>query len=125
MSATSPRGGCAWPSRPSRDGCCTAGNRAAPGPLPPMLGSGSGDAVPVRDLVHGPARLAGFRGRIEEDTGGAAGSARSAGVSWKCSDITTAERALGCSPRRRLDDMPASLWGVDAGAAAHDGTRVP
>ncbi|MFF5652196.1 NAD-dependent epimerase/dehydratase family protein [Streptomyces collinus] len=79
----------------------------APGPLPPVLNIGGGRAVPVRDLVRGLADLAGFRGRIEE---GAAGSARSAQVSWQCSDIAAAGRALGWRPAHTLDDALAALW---------------
>jgi nucleoside-diphosphate-sugar epimerase len=79
----------------------------APGPLPPVLNVGAGRAVPVRDLVRGLAGKAGFRGRIEEN---AAGSARSADVSWQCSDITAAERALGWRPVHTLDDALTALW---------------
>ncbi|MZF84721.1 NAD(P)-dependent oxidoreductase [Streptomyces sp. SID5643] len=79
----------------------------APGPLPPVLNIGGGRAVPVRDLVHGLAGLAGFRGRIEEGT---VGSARSAQVSWQCSDIAAAERALGWRPAHTLGDALAALW---------------
>ncbi|MFH8342298.1 NAD-dependent epimerase/dehydratase family protein [Streptomyces sp. AM6-12] len=78
-----------------------------PGPLPPVLNIGGGGAVPVRDLVHGLARLAGFRGQLTEDGGG---SARSAEVSWQCSDIGAAERALGWRPVHGLDDALAALW---------------
>ncbi|QHC27933.1 MULTISPECIES: NAD-dependent epimerase/dehydratase family protein [unclassified Streptomyces] len=79
----------------------------APGPLPPVLNIGGGGAVPVRDLVHGLARLAGFRGRLAEDGGG---SARSAQVSWQCSDIGAVERALGWRPAHGLDEALAALW---------------
>ncbi|OIK27823.1 NAD-dependent epimerase/dehydratase family protein [Streptomyces malaysiense] len=79
----------------------------APGPLPPVLNIGGGGAVPVRELVHGLARLAGFRGRLAEDGGG---SARSAQVSWQCSDIGAAARALGWRPAHGLDDALAALW---------------
>ncbi|MEV3970449.1 NAD(P)-dependent oxidoreductase [Streptomyces sp. NPDC050698] len=82
----------------------------APDPLPPVLNIGAGRAVPVRDLVRGLADLAGFRGRIEEATAGSAGSARSAQVSWQCSDITAAEQALGWLPLHSLDDALATLW---------------
>ncbi|MFF6914090.1 NAD-dependent epimerase/dehydratase family protein [Streptomyces sp. NPDC012466] len=82
----------------------------AAGPLPPVLNIGGGRAVPVRDLVRGLAGLAGFRGRIEETTASSAGSARSAQVSWQCSDITAAGRALGWRPAHTLDDALATLW---------------
>ncbi|MFF3503849.1 NAD-dependent epimerase/dehydratase family protein [Streptomyces sp. NPDC003247] len=85
----------------------------APGPLPPVLNVGGGRAVPVRELVHGLARRAGFRGRIEEDAEGPAGSARSAEVSWQCSDITAAEAALGWRPAHSLEEALAALWEGD------------
>ncbi|MET7986102.1 MULTISPECIES: NAD(P)-dependent oxidoreductase [unclassified Streptomyces] len=78
-----------------------------PGQLPRVLNIGGGKAVPVRDLVGGLARVAGFRGRIEENGGG---SARSGEVSWQCSDITAAEAALGWRPTLTLDDSLAALW---------------
>ncbi|MEU2730866.1 NAD-dependent epimerase/dehydratase family protein [Streptomyces griseoviridis] len=88
----------------------------APGPLPPVLNIGGGAAVPVREMVHGLARHAGFIGRIEESVDGSAGpagpagSARSARVSWQCSDITAAADALGWRPEHTLDDALAALW---------------
>ncbi|MFB0614436.1 NAD-dependent epimerase/dehydratase family protein [Streptomyces sp. AGS-58] len=82
-----------------------------PGPLPAVLNIGSGTAVPVRRLAHGLARRAGFRGRVEEST---AGSARSAQVSWQCSDISAAARVLGWRPDHSLDDALAALWTADA-----------
>ncbi|MFI6034545.1 NAD-dependent epimerase/dehydratase family protein [Streptomyces sp. NPDC051315] len=99
-----------------------------PGRLPPVLNIGGGRAVPVRELVHGLIRRAGFPGRIEEEatgpsgvtgptgpTGptGSAGSSRSAEVSWQCSDITAAEAALGWRPAHTLDDALAALWEGD------------
>ncbi|MFE7901498.1 NAD-dependent epimerase/dehydratase family protein [Streptomyces sp. NPDC057424] len=82
----------------------------APGPLPAVLNIGGGRAAPVRDLVRGLARLAGFRGRIEEGAAGPAGPARSAQVSWQCSDISAAEEALGWRPAHTLDDALVALW---------------
>ncbi|MEU7085738.1 NAD-dependent epimerase/dehydratase family protein [Streptomyces achromogenes] len=87
----------------------------APAPLPKVLNIGGGTAVPVRELAHGLARHAGFRGRLEES---ADGSARSARVSWQCSDISAAARALGWRPAHSLDDALAALW-------AATGERVP
>ncbi|WP_329222556.1 NAD-dependent epimerase/dehydratase family protein [Streptomyces sp. NBC_01485] len=81
----------------------------APGPLPPVLNIGGGRAVPVRELVHGLAAQAGFRGRIEENAAGG-GSVRAAEVSWQCSDITAAEQALGWRPAHTLDEALAALW---------------
>ncbi|MEU8852616.1 NAD(P)-dependent oxidoreductase, partial [Streptomyces sp. NPDC048564] len=40
----------------------------------------------------------------------AGGSARSAQVSWQCSDITAARHALGWSPSHPLDSSLAALW---------------
>jgi nucleoside-diphosphate-sugar epimerase len=60
--------------------------------------------------VRGLADQAGFRGRIEENS---AGSARSAQVSWQCSDITAAEEALGWRPAHTLDEALAELWEGD------------
>ncbi|MGW7544578.1 NAD-dependent epimerase/dehydratase family protein [Streptomyces sp. NPDC054770] len=82
----------------------------APGPLPPVLNVGGGRAVPVRELVHALAGRAGFRGRVEEST---TGSVRSARVSWQCSDISAAGRALGWRPAHTLDDALTALWESD------------
>ncbi|RSO05083.1 NarL family transcriptional regulator [Streptomyces sp. WAC 05379] len=76
-------------------------------PLPPVLNIGGGDARPVRDLVRLLAEAAGFRGRIIE--AGSGGSARSAQVSWQCSDITAARDALGWTPTHTLDASVAAL----------------
>jgi nucleoside-diphosphate-sugar epimerase len=79
-----------------------------PGPLPPVLNIGGGEAVQVRELVRTLAGVAGFRGRIVEE--GASGSARSPQVSWQCSDITAARDALGWRPSYPLDASLAALW---------------
>ncbi|MFI0960314.1 NAD-dependent epimerase/dehydratase family protein [Streptomyces sp. NPDC021080] len=89
-----------------------------PGQLPRVLNIGGGEAVPVRDLVGGLARVAGFRGRIEENGGG---SARSGEVSWQCSDITAARKALDWRPELTLDDSLAALW---AAAGTGPGPRA-
>ncbi|EST19555.1 NAD-dependent epimerase/dehydratase family protein [Streptomyces roseochromogenus] len=78
-----------------------------PGPLPPVLNIGGGTAVAVGELAEGLARRAGFSGRWEEN---ADGSARSARVSWQCSDISAAARALGWRPAHTLDDALTALW---------------
>ncbi|MFE7275984.1 NAD-dependent epimerase/dehydratase family protein [Streptomyces sp. NPDC057623] len=80
----------------------------AGGPLPPVLNIGGGDARPVRELVRTLADAAGFRGRIAEEQ--TDGSARSAQVSWQCSDITAARDALGWSPSHSLEASVAALW---------------
>ncbi|MFE7811571.1 NAD-dependent epimerase/dehydratase family protein [Streptomyces sp. NPDC057433] len=103
----------------------------AAGPLPPVLNIGGGEAVRVRDLVHLLARRAGFGGRIEEDRGAAGGSARSAAVSWQCSDITAAGGALGWRPAYTLEESLAALWadggtGADeTGSTGTEGGRAP
>ncbi|WP_328724401.1 NAD-dependent epimerase/dehydratase family protein [Streptomyces sp. NBC_00259] len=79
----------------------------ASGPLPRVLNVGGGRAVPIRDLVHGLVSVAGFRGRIDE---AGVGSARSAGVTWQCSDISAARAALGWEPRFTLTDALVALW---------------
>ncbi|MFF7901403.1 NAD-dependent epimerase/dehydratase family protein [Streptomyces sp. NPDC007920] len=89
----------------------------AGGPLPPVLNLGGGEAVRVRTLVRELAGRAGFRGRVEEDGGG---SARSARVSWQCSDIGAAAVALGWRPSHTLDESLAALW-----AAAGPASRAP
>lgn len=87
----------------------------APGPLPPVLNIGGGRAVAVGELVRILARRADFRGRLEENAERTAGSARSARVSWQCSDITAAGRALGWRPVHDLDDALDTLWAAAAG----------
>ncbi|MGW0316414.1 NAD-dependent epimerase/dehydratase family protein [Streptomyces flavidovirens] len=94
----------------------------APGPLPPILNIGGGDAVPVRELVRTLADAAGFRGRIVEE--GSGGSTRSADVSWQCSDITAAREALGWRPSRSLDTSLEALWAA-AGARFRSAEGVP
>ncbi|MFI7498759.1 NAD-dependent epimerase/dehydratase family protein [Streptomyces sp. NPDC049687] len=81
----------------------------APGPLPRVLNISAGRAVPVRELVLGLAAQAGFRGRIEEGSGGGR-SIRSSEVSWQCSDVTAAAQALGWRPSHTLDEALAALW---------------
>ncbi|MFE9742224.1 NAD-dependent epimerase/dehydratase family protein [Streptomyces sp. NPDC006477] len=76
--------------------------------LPPVLNVGGGEAVPVRELVRRLADAAGFRGRIVEADG--SGSARSAQVSWQCSDIGAARLALGWRPSYSLDASLEALW---------------
>ncbi|MFF3751532.1 NAD-dependent epimerase/dehydratase family protein [Streptomyces sp. NPDC002018] len=95
----------------------------AAGPLPPVLNIGGGGARPVRELVHGLVRAAGFRGTVEESRDG---SPRSSDVPWQCSDISAAERALGWSPRYTLEDSLTALWDSTRGgpAPAPAGDRV-
>lgn len=83
----------------------------AAGPLPPVLNIGGGDARPVRDLVRLLAEAAGFQGRIVE--AGSGGSARSAQVSWQCSDISAARDTLGWTPTHTLDASVAALWAAE------------
>jgi nucleoside-diphosphate-sugar epimerase len=86
-----------------------------PGPLPPVLNIGGGEAVPVRALVRTLADVAGFRGRIVEEGGG--GSARSARVSWQCSDVAAAREALGWRPVHSLEASLAALWAAGGAPA--------
>jgi nucleoside-diphosphate-sugar epimerase len=79
----------------------------APDPLPPVLNVSGGRAAPVRDLVEALVRISGFGGRVVES---APGSARSAGVSWQCSDSTAADRALGWRPEHSSQDALRALW---------------
>ena len=79
----------------------------APGPLPRVLNIGAGRAVPVREVVGGLVRAAGFRGRVEESGGG---SERSGAVSWQCSDVTAAGQALDWRPLLDLDASLGDLW---------------
>lgn len=96
----------------------------AVGPLPALLNIGGGEAIPVRELVRRLAATAGFRGRIVEAGGG--GSARSAQVSWQCSDITAARDALGWQPSHSLDASLAALWAaVGARSPRLEGVPAP
>nr|AAM77980.1 NDP-hexose-4-ketoreductase [Streptomyces carzinostaticus subsp. neocarzinostaticus] len=83
----------------------------APGPLPPVLNVGGGEAVLGRDLVHRLADTAGFRGRIEEQ---GTGSARSEHISWQCSDISAAAEVLGWQPTYSLARSLEALWSAGA-----------
>ncbi|MGW6967026.1 NAD-dependent epimerase/dehydratase family protein [Streptomyces zaomyceticus] len=94
-----------------------------PGPLPPVLNVGGGEALPVRELVRRLAGVAGFRGRIVEADG--AGSARSAQVSWQCSDITAARLALGWRPVHSLDASLDALWSSRTHTRAPDRVAAP
>ncbi|MET7909369.1 NAD(P)-dependent oxidoreductase [Streptomyces avermitilis] len=96
----------------------------APAPLPRVLNIGSGGAVPVRDLVATLTHVAGFPGKVEEKGGG---SARSAEVSWQCSDIGAAGDTLGWQPSYTLDASLAALWAAvrEGPSARLDGGRAP
>ncbi|MFC8913954.1 NAD-dependent epimerase/dehydratase family protein, partial [Streptomyces cinereoruber] len=97
----------------------------APGPLPPVLNVGGGEALPVRELVRRLADAAGFRGRIAETGGGGGGSERSARVSWQCSDISAAAAALGWAPAHALDASVAALWEARSRSFVPDGVAAP
>nr|WP_322975328.1 NAD-dependent epimerase/dehydratase family protein [Actinacidiphila bryophytorum] len=86
----------------------------APGPLPPVVNVGSGQATLVRDLAVELAGLCSFGGRITES---GAGSERSAGVSWVRADIALAAAALGWQPLRTLHDALAALCHATVPAA--------
>jgi nucleoside-diphosphate-sugar epimerase len=87
----------------------------AAGPLPRVLNVAGGRARPVRDVAEGLAAAAGFRGTVDET---AAGSERSAGVSWQQADITAAADALDWRPTVPLDTTLADLWASVASVAA-------
>ncbi|GAA3290562.1 hypothetical protein GCM10020295_05310 [Streptomyces cinereospinus] len=78
----------------------------------------------MRELVRRLAAAAGFRGRIAE--AGGSGSARSAQVSWQCSDIALARGVLDWRPSHSLDASLAALWAA-AGArpAGLEGVPAP
>ncbi|MFE6460831.1 NAD-dependent epimerase/dehydratase family protein [Streptomyces cinereoruber] len=103
----------------------------APGPLPPVLNVGGGEALPVRELVRRLVDAAGFRGRIVEaagdgnGSGGGGGSERSARVSWQCSDISAAGAALGWAPAHALDASVAALWEARSRSFVPDGVAAP
>ncbi|MFJ4342789.1 NAD-dependent epimerase/dehydratase family protein [Streptomyces sp. NPDC088915] len=100
----------------------------APGPLPPVLNVGGGEALPVREVVRRLADAAGFRGRIVETgtdgSGGGGGSERSARVSWQCSDVTAAATALGWAPAHSLDASLAALWEARPRSFVPDGVAA-
>ncbi|MFD9129618.1 NAD-dependent epimerase/dehydratase family protein, partial [Kitasatospora sp. NPDC059571] len=76
-------------------------------PLPRVLNVGSGLARPVRAVADGLVAAAGFGGTLDES---AAGSDRSAGVSWQQADVAAAERELGWRPEVPFDTTLADLW---------------
>jgi nucleoside-diphosphate-sugar epimerase len=78
-----------------------------PGPLPPVVNIGSGQATRVRTLADELAAVSGFTGRVEES---GLGSERSAAVSWHQADIALAAAALGWAPARTLRDALSALW---------------
>ncbi|MFI2026224.1 NAD-dependent epimerase/dehydratase family protein [Streptomyces buecherae] len=84
----------------------------APASLPPVLNLGSGTAHPVRAVATGLARLADFRGHIDES---GAGSGRSSAASRAWADITTTTAALCWEPRHTFDQSLADLWAAATG----------
>ncbi len=82
---------------------------------PPVINIGSGTGVPVRALVKELLAISGSSAVIRED---AAGSPRSAGMSWQQADIGTARRELGWRPRCSLTDSLRSLWEEASGEDA-------
>jgi NDP-hexose 4-ketoreductase len=74
----------------------------------PVLNVGSGTGLPARTLIKELVAVSGYDGALRED---AAGSARSAALSFQQADITLARADLGWSPRRDLAGSVAGLWG--------------
>jgi NDP-hexose 4-ketoreductase len=73
----------------------------------PVLNVGSGTGVSARALVEQLLTISGFTAAVHSD---AAGSPRSATVSWQASDITAISMALGWKPRRDLATSLEDLW---------------
>ena len=82
---------------------------AAAAPVLPhaVVNVGSGVAVQSRDLIQQLLAVAGLDVTVHED---AAGSARTAGLSWQQADIARAEADLGWRPRRDLAETVRDLW---------------
>ncbi|MFE6774911.1 NAD-dependent epimerase/dehydratase family protein [Streptomyces sp. NPDC057702] len=81
-------------------------------PLPPVLNLGSGTAQPVRAVATELARLADFRGEIDES---GAGSGRSPAASRAWADITATTAALDWRPRYSFAQSLADLWAEATG----------
>ena len=73
----------------------------------PVLNVGSGNGVPSRVLIKELVAVSGYDGTVHED---AAGSARSAALSFQQADIALTRRDLGWAPRRDLAESVADLW---------------
>jgi nucleoside-diphosphate-sugar epimerase len=76
----------------------------------------SGRAVPTREAVLSLARVAGFAGKLRDDSLSPT-AARSAGVPWMRGDISRAAQLLSWAPRYDLADSLAALWAGTTGAA--------
>jgi NDP-hexose 4-ketoreductase len=87
---------------------------AAAAPVLPhaVVNVGSGVAAASRDLIRELLIVAGLEVTVHED---AAGSARTAGLSWQQADITRAAADLGWRPRRDLTETVRDLWVAGAG----------
>jgi NDP-hexose 4-ketoreductase len=72
-----------------------------------IVNVGSGVGVQARDLIRQLLAVAGLDVTVHED---AAGSARTAGLSWQQADISRAEADLGWRPRRDLAATALDLW---------------
>jgi NDP-hexose 4-ketoreductase len=72
-----------------------------------VVNVGSGVGVQARDLIRQLIAVAGLDVTVHED---AAGSARTAGLSWQQADITRAEADLDWRPRRDLAETVRDLW---------------
>ena len=74
---------------------------------PRIVNIGSGRATRARDLVTMIAQVAGFEGRVIEESGG---SPRSLDVPWQAADISTAAATLGWRPRHDLERSVRATW---------------
>ncbi|GHF38424.1 nucleoside-diphosphate-sugar epimerase [Deinococcus metalli] len=75
--------------------------------VPDVINVGSGEARPVRDVVHGLAALAGHRGPLLED---APGSPRSGDVPYQRADLTRLH-ATGFTAQHTFDSSVMALLG--------------
>lgn len=82
---------------------------AAPDLPHAIINVGSGSGVQARTLVRQLLAVAGRDVPVTED---AAGSARSAAISWQRADISRAAGDLGWRPRRELAESLRDLWGT-------------
>jgi NDP-hexose 4-ketoreductase len=88
-----------------------------PGPLPPVLNVGSGQATLLREVVHSLVRISGADRPVIESidpgsagSGSGSGSARPAGVRWQQAQVGAICRALGWRPATGLSTSLRDMW---------------